>query len=174
MVSRCVGYDDVCAPVPTAPPRATSSTPRAPGAEARATSASARTRPAEPAAASRSLDWMRVDQPSHKLQVSPFATLLAQLEHRVFFLRPNALPTSIVDLERCGLPAEIAQSLRSVVAEGFSETDVVHAFLEALGPFADRARQSRQLRRALRRQFRDPGERAELRRQVGSVVVASA
>jgi hypothetical protein len=51
-------------------------------------------------------------------------------------------------------------------AEGFAEVDVVRAFLETLAPLADKSHHSRQLRRALRRQFRDVGEQAELRRRV--------
>lgn len=124
---------------------------------------------APPPALARSLDWMRVEQPRRDPATSSFDALLTQLEQRVFLLRPNALPTTIADLAQCGLDAAAAQSLRDIVAEGFAEADVVRAFLEALAPLADKSHHSRQLRRALWRQFRDAGEQAELRRRVAAI-----
>lgn len=122
---------------------------------------------------SRSLDWMRTSVNRHEPAPSPFGALLTQLERRVSLLRPNALPATIADLEHCGLDAATAQALRSIVAEGLAEADVVRAFLEALAPFADKAHHSRQLRRALRRQFADAVESAELRHRVRPMVTSS-
>jgi len=126
---------------------------------------------APPPTLSPSLDWMRAEQPRRDPATSSFDALLTQLEQRVFLLRPNALPTTIADLEQCGLDANGGKWLRSIVAEGFAEADVVRALLEALAPLADKSQRSRQLRRALRRQYSDPSTMAQLRLRVAAQLV---
>ena len=65
------------------------------------------------------------------------------------------LPATLDDLAGAGLPSSLLDELRALVATGYAEADVVHAFYEALAAMvADgtiAAPVSRQLMRALRR-----------------------
>jgi Ca-activated chloride channel family protein len=85
-------------------------------------------------------------------------------------LSPNRLPRSIADLAHSGLPEDLVDGLRALVAEGNSETDVVRAFLDAVGELLAHGtinvKPSRQLARALRNQFGRPEECRELRDRV--------
>jgi len=80
------------------------------------------------------------------------------------------LPITIAGLAHIGCDADIAAGLRAFVASGNAEELVVRAFLEALLKHADELGVSRQLQRALRHQFANANEHAELRRQVASWV----
>jgi Ca-activated chloride channel homolog len=117
---------------------------------------------------------MLAEPPQRDRVTSSFDALLTQLEQRVFLLRPNTLPTTIADLEVCGLDEASATWLREFVAEGSTESDVVRAFLEALAPLAEKANRSRHLRRTLRRQFGTAAELAQLRQRVAAKLVALA
>jgi hypothetical protein len=80
------------------------------------------------------------------------------------------LPTTLVDLERAGLPSALLDELRALVAAGHAEADVVRALYEALAVLmADgtiAAPVSRQFVRRIRNQFADPNESGELRARV--------
>ena len=77
------------------------------------------------------------------------------------------LPRSLDELARAGVPGDLLEELRALVAAGNAEVDVVRAFYEALAAgIADgtiAARVSRQFVRALRKQFGRPEECRELR-----------
>lgn len=63
------------------------------------------------------------------------------------------LPQIFEELLRYRVPIEIVDGLRTLVSEGYSEGEVVRAFLETLRPLAIRFRASRALIRALRKDF---------------------
>jgi Ca-activated chloride channel family protein len=81
-----------------------------------------------------------------------------------------ALPSTIAGIVRIGCKQEIESGLHSFVGAGDAEELVVRAFLEALMKHASVLGVSRQLLRALRHQFADSNEHAELRRQVAEWV----
>ena len=105
---------------------------------------------------------------------------LTYFEHflgSVASLHSGRLPRSIRDLERIGLPADILDDLRFLVAGGNAEADVVRAFFDAVGALlADGTidvKVSRQLARALRRVFAEPQECAPLRENVRALLQAA-
>ena len=63
------------------------------------------------------------------------------------------LPQIFEELLRYRVPIEIVDALRALVSEGYSEGEIVRAFLETLRPLAIRFHASRTLVRALRRDF---------------------
>jgi Ca-activated chloride channel family protein len=80
------------------------------------------------------------------------------------------LPDTIAGIVQVGCDREIEAGLNAFVDAGDAEDLVVRAFLEALLKHAGVLGVSRQLQRALRHQFANAIEHAELRRQVASWV----
>lgn len=65
-------------------------------------------------------------------------------------LLADRLPATIEDLQAAGVPEEILDELRSLVVEGFTQKDVVGAFLAALSALGAESGCSRQFARRLR------------------------
>ncbi|MBK9705073.1 MAG: hypothetical protein IPO75_17450 [Betaproteobacteria bacterium] len=78
----------------------------------------------------------------------------------------TTLPRTIAGIVQIGCDPDIEAGLHAFVAAGNAEALVVRAFLEALLKHAGALGVSRQLQRALRHQFANANEHAELRRQV--------
>ena len=78
----------------------------------------------------------------------------------------TTLPKTIAGIVQVGCDPDIEAGLHAFVDAGDAEDLVVRAFLEALLKHAGALGVSRQLQRALRHQFANANEHAELRRQV--------
>jgi hypothetical protein len=107
------------------------------------------------------------DQPD---AISSFERLAKILDGLHFRFLQGTLPCSLADLEQLGVDQEILDLLVALVAGGAAEEKVVRAFLEALESAARQAGASRQLLRALRNQFKNEEECADVRRSVRAVV----
>jgi uncharacterized protein (DUF488 family) len=87
---------------------------------------------------------------------------------------PNRLPVTLDELVHAGLPGALVDDLRVLVTQGHPEADVVRAFYEALASLVAvgvvNAPVSRQLLRALRRQFVRADECRDLRDSVLKLV----
>jgi len=91
------------------------------------------------------------------------ASLLEDLARHLPLVGRARLPSTITALCRRGLDEQTAEVLRTLVADGYSELDVVRAFLEFLATQLAASGKYRRLRRALRGQFRDANECGALR-----------
>jgi hypothetical protein len=61
------------------------------------------------------------------------AAFIARLQHLMASMDTGRqLPDNVAQLEACGLPQEVVQTLRGLVAAGFDEADVVAGFIFAL------------------------------------------
>ena len=78
------------------------------------------------------------------------ADFLAKLENKyALFLWQPKLPITIEELERLGLDAHVARSLREAVSRGNNEAQVVAAFIYALSQASIGANFSRSFKRAI-------------------------
>jgi len=107
------------------------------------------------------------DRPDRRASIE---RLVKALDSQDFRAPQGTLPRSLADLRQLGVDKGILDPLTALVAAGATEETVVRALLEALGPVAKQAGASRQLLRALRNQFKNAGEYAELRAAVATIV----
>ena len=82
----------------------------------------------------------------------------------------GTLPTTLDDLDSMGLDRNFRADIARFIDAGADEDAVIRAFLAALLPWADKLGCSRQLRRALRLQFKRAGEHLSMRTEVAIMV----
>ena len=101
-----------------------------------------------------------------RTSIARLSTVIEALDRMVADAGREGLPTSFTGLVIARVSSDVVDALRALTADGHAEAEIVRAYLEALRPLAIKLGASRDLVRALRKDFTWSPARRALQRKV--------
>jgi hypothetical protein len=109
----------------------------------------------------------------HDASASRLWRAIRELNKMVSAFGRDRLPQIFEELLRYRVPPDIVDALRGLVAEGYTEDEIVQAFLDALRPLAIRFNASRALVRSLN-DFTWSWRHRALEQRIAAIIAAPA